>query len=138
MTAPNDLADLDRQKYVRLTTFKRDGTAVHTPVWFAVDGTSLLVWTDGRSGKVKRLRNDPRVEVVASDARGRPKGEVRTGRGRRVDDDATHRRGHDLLNRKYGFAKRGWGVATELTRIVRRRTKGDDAILEITLDPRPV
>jgi len=134
MTAPADLAALDRGKYVRLTTFRRDGTPVHTPVWFAVDGTSLLVWTDGASGKAKRIRNDARVEVAPSDGRGKPTGAVRTGTARIVETDAEERRGHDVLNRKYGLTKRGIELGYEVARIVRRQPKGADAVLEITLD----
>jgi PPOX class probable F420-dependent enzyme len=135
MTAPADLAALDRGKYLRLTTFKRDGTAVPTPVWFVVDGSALLVWTDADSGKAKRIRNDGRVEVAPSDGRGKPTGAARTGQARQVDDEGTHRRAHDLLNRKYGLTKKAFEVGIEATRIARRRPKGTEAILEITLDP---
>jgi uncharacterized protein len=134
MTAPADLAALDRGKYIRLTTFRRDGTAVHTPVWFAVDGTVLLVWTDAASGKAKRIRNNPAVEVAPSDSRGRPTGAVRTGRARLVDDDAGQRRGHDVLNRKYGLVKRGIEAGYEVARLVRRKPKGQDIIIELVLD----
>jgi PPOX class probable F420-dependent enzyme len=135
MTAPADLAALDRGKYVRLTTFKRDGTAVHTPVWFAVDGTTLVVWTDAASGKVKRIRNNPAVEAAPSDGRGRPTGAVRTGTARLLDDDADQRRGHDLLNRKHGLVKKGIELGYEAARIARRQPKGADTIVEITLHP---
>jgi PPOX class probable F420-dependent enzyme len=134
MTASADLATLDRGKYIRLTTFKRDGTAVPTPVWFAVDGSTLLVWTDAASGKAKRVRNDGRVEVAPSDGRGKPTGAVRSGTARQVDDEGTRRRAHDLLNRKYGVVKRTIEVGMEAARIARRRPKGADAILEITLE----
>ena len=135
MTAPADLAALDRAKFISLTTFRRDGTPVPTPVWFAVDGTTLLVWTDATSGKAKRLRNDPKVEVAPSDARGRPTGAVRTGSARILDTDAEHRRGNDVINRKYGLQKKGIELGYEVARLVRRKPKGEDAVLEITLDP---
>lgn len=135
MTAPADLAALDRGKYIRLTTFRRDGTPVHTPVWFAVDGTALVVWTDAASGKVKRLRANPAVEVAPSDARGRPTGAVRTGTATVLSGDTDHRRGHDLLNRKYGLVKKAIEAGYEIGRIVKRQPKGEDTVLEITLDP---
>ncbi|MFI2345911.1 PPOX class F420-dependent oxidoreductase [Streptomyces sp. NPDC019443] len=65
---PEDFADA---RYISLTTFRKDGTGVATPVWFAVDGGELLVWTNSDSWKVKRLRNDSRVVVTVCDARGR-------------------------------------------------------------------
>ncbi|HZX38094.1 MAG TPA: PPOX class F420-dependent oxidoreductase [Streptomyces sp.] len=65
---PEDFAPA---RYISLTTFRKDGTGVATPVWFAVDGGELFVWTGSDSWKVKRLRNDSRVVVTVCDARGR-------------------------------------------------------------------
>jgi PPOX class probable F420-dependent enzyme len=64
---------LGQSKYIRLTTFRRDGTPVPTPVWQVRDGDRLLVITDGTTGKVKRLRHTPRVLIAVSDQRGRVK-----------------------------------------------------------------
>jgi PPOX class probable F420-dependent enzyme len=59
-------------KYVSLTTYRRIGAApVATPVWFVTDGERLLVRTDASSGKVKRLRRDPRVTLATCTARGK-------------------------------------------------------------------
>ena len=58
-------------QFLSLTSFKRDGTAVPTPVWFAEEGGRLIVMTDAHSGKVKRIRRDPYVEVAPSSARGK-------------------------------------------------------------------
>jgi PPOX class probable F420-dependent enzyme len=44
--------DLAQEKYVSLTTFKRDGTPVSTPVWCAGDDGRLLVWTGASTWKV--------------------------------------------------------------------------------------
>ena len=68
------IAMLEHEKYVLLTTFKRDGTAVPTPVWVvALDGGRLGLWTSSGSGKAKRLAHTSRVTVQACDVRGRPK-----------------------------------------------------------------
>jgi PPOX class probable F420-dependent enzyme len=58
-------------EYVSLTTFRRSGAAVATPVWAAPDGGTLVVWTRADSGKVKRLRHTARVLVAPCDVRGR-------------------------------------------------------------------
>ena len=50
-------------RFVSLTTFRRSGEPVSTPVWVGRDGGSLVVLTPADSGKVKRLRHDPRVEI---------------------------------------------------------------------------
>ena len=69
MTAP-----FPHSTYVSLTTFRRTGVPVATPVWAAPDGHTLVVWTRGDSGKVKRLRHTSRVTVAPCDVRGRPQG----------------------------------------------------------------
>jgi len=62
------------QRYVRLSTFRKDGRAVPTPVWFARVGENLYVVTGRDTGKAKRIRNNPDVALAPSDFRGRPKG----------------------------------------------------------------
>lgn len=65
---------LGDEKYVLLTTFKRDGTAVPSPVWAApLDGGSFGFWTSSGSGKAKRLAHTERVTVQPCDARGNVK-----------------------------------------------------------------
>ena len=65
---------LPHSTYVSLTTFRRTGVAVPTPVWAAPDGEDLVVWTRADSGKVKRLRHTARVTVAPCDVRGRTRG----------------------------------------------------------------
>ena len=68
--APNALLALGDADFVSLTTFRRSGEAVSTPVWIARDGDALIVTTPSTSGKVKRLRNNSRVEIRPSSRRG--------------------------------------------------------------------
>ena len=94
--------DFASARYVSLTTYRKDGTGVATPVWFAVDGGELFVWTRSDSWKVKRLRNNSRVAVTVCDARGRtaegaPSAE---GTARLLDDEGTGAI-RKLLSRKY-------------------------------------
>jgi uncharacterized protein len=58
-------------KYLSITSFKRDGTGVATPVWFVQEDGRLLVQTDANSGKVKRIRRNPQVLVAPCTATGR-------------------------------------------------------------------
>lgn len=61
-------------KYMRFTTFKRDGTPVGAPVWtVALDDDKVGFCTSSTSGKAKRLANNSQVLVQPSDGRGRPK-----------------------------------------------------------------
>lgn len=69
-TASEAFLALGDSPYVRLTTFRRSGVAVHTPVWVVRDDDRLLVTTVAASGKVKRIAHTARVQLVASDIRG--------------------------------------------------------------------
>jgi uncharacterized protein len=69
-----DLSGFARRKYALLTTFKRDGTTVPTPVWFGVADGRLYVRSEAEVGKVKRIRNDPHVRVAPATLRGKPVG----------------------------------------------------------------
>ncbi|MFW0787711.1 PPOX class F420-dependent oxidoreductase [Gordonia sp. CPCC 206044] len=66
----NPFGDVAQAKYVVLTTYRKDGTPVSSPLWAVADGDELLMWTPSDSWKVKRIRRDPHVVVQASDARG--------------------------------------------------------------------
>ncbi|MET0899244.1 MAG: PPOX class F420-dependent oxidoreductase [Mycobacterium sp.] len=68
----DDLArQIGTEKFVSLTTFKRDGSPVAGPMWIAHDGDHLEVWTPADSWKVKRLRRDPRVRLTACSRTGK-------------------------------------------------------------------
>jgi uncharacterized protein len=70
------------EKYVATTTFRRSGTPVPTPTWIVgLDGDRVGFWTSSNSGKYKRLRNNPRIMLQASDARGRVKAGSRPADG---------------------------------------------------------
>jgi PPOX class probable F420-dependent enzyme len=97
------VGDLARSRYVSLTTFRRDGSPVSTPVWVVSDDDRrLLVWTGARSWKARRIRRDSRVLVARSTVRGRERGARFEGRARFVDDVDVQR----LLRKKYGWQKR--------------------------------
>jgi hypothetical protein len=66
----SSLLALAADRYVLLTTYRRSGAPVGTAVWVVRSGDELLITTGGLSGKVKRLRADPRVQLVACDIRG--------------------------------------------------------------------
>jgi PPOX class probable F420-dependent enzyme len=68
--------ELFQGKYLSLTSFRRDGSGVATPVWFVADNGHLLVETDADSYKLKRIRRDPHVRIAVCDARGRRRGEA--------------------------------------------------------------
>ncbi|MEV4945459.1 PPOX class F420-dependent oxidoreductase [Streptomyces sp. NPDC053755] len=94
--------ELRRGRYVSLTTFRRNGTGVATPVWYAVEGDVLYAWTRTDSWKVKRLRNDPRVVVTPCDVRGNVDAGAAPVEGTaRLVEGEELRRIRKLLARKY-------------------------------------
>lgn len=85
--APVDIATLAASKYLSLTTYRKNGDAVATPVWLVRDGDELNVITQKNSGKVKRIRNNPQVLLAPCDARGRLKGDAVAGTATLLDAD---------------------------------------------------
>ena len=117
------------EKYFSLRSYKKDGTSVDTPVWFAELNGRLIVFTDGTSYKVKRIRRNPSVQVAACDFRGNVSGPWLNGTCRPIEDDRAYiARCYDALNRKYGLLMRAGTFFATLAGRVRRRL-----ILEITL-----
>jgi PPOX class probable F420-dependent enzyme len=76
-------------KYLSVTSFKRDGTPVATPVWFVVDNDRLLIYTDPESFKAKRMRRNPSVQVAPCNATGRLRGEPAPATAEFLPDDQT-------------------------------------------------
>jgi hypothetical protein len=95
--------ELAGAKFINLVTFRKDGREVSTPVWFvALDG-KLYCYTNGLTGKVKRIRASRRVRIAASDVRGRPLGGWSEGTGRVVEAPEQERRVYEALATKYGL-----------------------------------
>ena len=115
MTVP---AEIGRSSYISLTTFRRNGTPVPTPVWHVVNGPDLFVVSDLSAGKVKRIRNDGHVVVTVCDIRGRIAPGAASAEGSaRLLDEADTRAGRALIARKYVLSRLGnW-----FTRILRLR-----------------
>ena len=97
MTIPKEIQG---QKYISLTTFRKNGQAVKTPVWFAEQDGMLYVKTRNDSGKYKRIRNNPRVKIAPCDMRGRVLGEWVEARVAILTGEEAAR-GMRLLNKKY-------------------------------------
>ena len=73
---PDQTTTLADERFVALTTFKRNGEGVSTPMWIGRDGADLFVWTPADSWKVKRVRNNPRVLLAPSNRFGKVRDEV--------------------------------------------------------------
>jgi len=124
-------SELARERYVNFVTFRKSGAEVKTPIWFATDPEEprrLWMYTNGKSGKVKRLRNSGRSRVAACNARGAVHGPWLEATSRIEADPAQIERAFDLLVEKYGWQARLLLIGARLG-----NTWKDRRILEVTL-----
>jgi uncharacterized protein len=98
-------AALGDEQFLSLTTFRKSGERVSTAVWIGRDGDALIVTTPEASGKVKRLRNSPRVEVRPCNRMGRVKDGIEpvAGVAEVLTDEGTQERLTRIIRRKYGL-----------------------------------
>ena len=102
-----DFTGLEGHKYALLVTFRKDGTAVPTPVWFALlDDRRLVISTEERTAKVRRIRRDPRARVFPCDPRGKPLGPGVESTARILEDREDGERAEAALDRHYGRTRR--------------------------------
>lgn len=92
------------QKYLSLTTFRKSGAPVPTPIWFAESDGKLYVMTRSDSGKAKRLRNNPQVRIAPCTIRGKVTGPEFPATARVLPPDAWLAARH-VLHKKYWLAR---------------------------------
>lgn len=110
--SPN-FADVAKAQYVLLTTFTKDGRPKPTPVWAASDGNRLLVVSEEKSWKVKRIRNTSRVTLAVCDIRGRAKSEAIEATAAILDKSQTGAV-YDAIGREYGLIGRVFNLFSKL------------------------
>jgi len=96
--------EIHGQQYISLTTFRRSGVAVPTPIWFAERDGKLYVKTRNDSGKFKRIRNNPRVKVAPCTMRGKITGPEFVGTARVIPAEQW-REPQQAISRKYWLAR---------------------------------
>ena len=102
---PRDIPSaIGGQKYISLTTFRKNGTKVATPVWFGEDGDKLYVMTRSDLGKTKRIRNNPQVRVAPCTMRGKVTGPEYAASARILAPEE-HANARKTINRKYWLAR---------------------------------
>ncbi len=92
------------QSYISLTTFRKTGAGVATPVWFGEEDGKLYVMTRGDMGKTKRIRNNPRVRVAPCTIRGKVTGPEFAATARILPPEE-HAHARQAINRKYWMAR---------------------------------
>ena len=112
------LDQFEDQKYLSLESYRKDGRAVATPVWFAREAGVFYIYSLADAGKVKRIRNNPRVRIAPCDLRGNLKGSWVEADARILDPSGSEH-GHKLLNQKYGAVKRIGDFFSKLRKRIR-------------------
>jgi uncharacterized protein len=119
-------AVLQGHKYCLLTSYRRTGSAVSTPVWFGSDGDTIYIRSGPEDGKIKRIRRNPEVLVSPCGARGRPIGRPMKASARILDRESEQAHAESVLRSSYGLGRR-------LYRWLGRRTTA--AYLEVSGSP---
>lgn len=97
------LKQFEKQNYLNIETFRKNGQGVKTPVWFVQEGETLRVWTNAGAGKIKRIRNNGSVRVMPSTVAGEPLGDWVDAQA--IAEDAPEAVNHvaALMRKKYGL-----------------------------------
>jgi hypothetical protein len=95
----------ENQNYLNIETFRRNGQGVRTPVWFVEDGGEIFIRTGANSGKVKRIRNNPVVQLASCKADGTVIGEWIPAKGGEITDPETDKLVDQMLGKKYDIQK---------------------------------
>jgi hypothetical protein len=96
--------EIQGQRYISLATVRKNGIAVPTPIWFAEDNNKLYFMTNSKSGKCKRIRNNPQVTIAPSTIRGKIIGPEFPATARFLAP-AEFSRVRQLINAKYWLAR---------------------------------
>ncbi|HEX5622213.1 MAG TPA: PPOX class F420-dependent oxidoreductase [Solirubrobacteraceae bacterium] len=130
-----DLQALFPGRYLSVTSFKRDGTGVATPVWFVSDGSRLLALTDLHSAKVRRIRGNPHVLIAACRADGKLRSQPVPALAAVLTATEDLERVQKLLIERYKISYRLVMLVYRFGRRLRGRSSvADGAALAITLE----
>ena len=102
----HSLDQFAKKSYLNLETFHKSGESMKTPVWFVQEGDLLYIRTLANSGKVKRIRNNPRVNVVPCGMGGKPHGTWAPALAQRMHDPQLDQKVDHLLDKKYGLMRK--------------------------------
>ena len=118
-----DISQFDKTNYINLETYRKNGISVITPVWFVIEGKNFFVITKSRTGRFKRLRNNPNIRISPCDFRGKVKGKWLNGLATIKTPDENPQI-INLRNKKYGFR----------TKLVSLFTRGKGSLIIICIE----
>ena len=130
-THTTDFTQLNKASYISLTTFRKNGEPVATPVWFAERDGTIYLFTFPEAGKVKRIRHTARVTLAPCTVNGKVTGPSSEGVARILTEPADEALAERTLAKKYGLLWYLYDVVSEIGRVLRRRPKSPSVWLAI-------
>ena len=130
-TQTADFTQLRGVSYISLTTFRKNGEPVVTPVWFAEDAGRLYLFTFPSAGKLKRIRHTARVTVAPCTLNGKVTGPTIEVQARILTDELAKAHADQTLARKYGLTWRIYNAATGTMQALRRKPKSERVYVAI-------
>jgi uncharacterized protein len=125
--------DLGREQCIALTTFRKTGQAVTTPVWFAISLGTIYVETHADAGKLKRLRRTARVTLAPCTYSGKVTGSVSEGNARILTEPEVSSAAAAALSKKYGLMRSLYHFVRNARRMLQRKAKA--GVVYIAIDP---
>ncbi len=123
--------DLGREQCIALTTFRKTGQAVTTPVWFAQSLGTIYVETHGDAGKLKRLRHTARVTLAPCTYSGKVTGSVSEGNARILTESEESTAASAALTKKYGQMRSLYHFVRTAQRMLQRKAKVEVVYIDI-------
>jgi PPOX class probable F420-dependent enzyme len=123
--------DLGREQCIALTTFRKTGQAVTTPVWFAISPGTIYVETHADAGKLKRLRHTARVTLAPCTYNGKVTGSVSEGQAHILTESEERTAASLALAKKYGIMRNLYHLVRNARRILQRKAKVDKVYIAI-------
>ncbi len=115
--------------YLSISTQKRDGTWVNTPVWFAKENECFYLFSEGKAGKVKRIRNFHEVKICPCTMMGKLTGEWQNAQAELLSDASATMQAHTALLKKYRWQMRMLDLGATLGGKINKR-----AFIKVTLN----
>ena len=119
--------------YLNISTRKKDGSRVDTPVWFALEHNVIYVFSEGKAGKVKRIRNFTDVRICPCNMLGKPSGNWQEASAEILETETDKQIAYNALLKKYGWQLRLLDIGASLA-----GKKSKRAFIRVTLHPKSV
>jgi PPOX class probable F420-dependent enzyme len=124
--------EIRKEQCIALTTFRRTGQAVTTPVWFAISSGTIYVETHADAGKLKRLRHTARVTLAPCTYSGKLTGSVSEGNARILTEPQESTAASAALAKKYGLMRSLYHFVRNARRLLQRKAKA--GVVYIAID----